>query len=359
LSMKESNNTGRIIDLRSDTVTLPTEEMRKAIYEAELGDDVLGEDPTVNRLETMAAEKMGKEEALLVPSGTFANQLALFAHCNRGDEVILPENCHIVQNEAGAPSVLASVQLRSFMPTGDYPVWEDIEPRIRVGDNIHHPKTGLIVLENPLSNGDVMPLKELKRIYNNAKEYGVPVHLDGARIFNAALYLEVDAKEIARFTDSTMFCLSKSLSAPIGSLLTGTVAFIKKARKLRKLMGGGMRQAGIIAAAGIVAVEQMTMRLAEDHANAKRLAGILSRYKELHVESDKVKTNMVFARMINHLAEKDFVEKLKTRGVLIYPPRSGWLRFVTHRGIEREDIDYIESVLPEVMEEISITGGRL
>ena len=239
----------KYIDLRSDTVTLPTELMKKAMLNAELGDDVYRDDPTVIELETLASEMMGKEAGLFVPSGTFGNQLALLTHTNRGDEVILQADCHIKKYEVGASSVIAGVQLCGI--EGEMNI-EKINQAIR-GEDIHFPRTSLICLENATGFGRVLSIDYMKAVYQLAKKQNINVHLDGARIFNAALALNVDVKEISKYADSVMFCLSKGLCAPIGSMLVGSKAFIERARKNRKLMGGGLRQVGIIAACGVVA----------------------------------------------------------------------------------------------------------
>jgi threonine aldolase len=343
-----------IIDLRSDTVTHPTAEMRKAMYEAEVGDDVIGDDATTIELEGKAAERLGKEAALFVPSGTFGNQLALFTLCMRGDEVILSETTHIVQHEAGAASVIAGVQLRTIQPQSSYITWSEIDSRLRKDEDIHFPSTGLIALENALSNGDVMPLEEMNKIYNESRSFQIPIHLDGARIFNAASYLLVEASEIARYADSVMFCISKGLCAPIGSLLVGERSFIKKARKRRKIMGGGMRQTGILAAAGLVALEKMTLRINEDHLKARQLAQIMNRSGAFEVEPREPKINMLFVRfsekrLLNR--ERDFVDTLQNRGIVTYPPEDGWIRFVTHHDVSCEDIEVFESQLDSVLEE--------
>jgi threonine aldolase len=344
----------KMIDLRSDTVTKPTEEMRKAMYNAEVGDDVIGEDPTVIKLEKLAAEKLGKEAALFVPTGTFGNQLAIFTHCKQGDEIIVSEDSHVVQHETAAAAVIASVQLRIVKPKNNYPVWEEIDENIRKGYNVHFPDTGLIALENSLSNGSVMPLNEMKRVYVNAQKNKIPVHLDGARIFNAAEYLGKDVKEIAKFTDSVMFCLSKGLCSPVGSLLVGSSKFIFKARRLRKLMGGGMRQVGVLAAPGIISVNKMTKRLGEDHKKASRLAEIFSRYDIFDIDLKKVQTNMVFIK-INSLKpeiEDRFVDLLKENHILTYPHEYRNIRFVLHNDISDADMDHIESVMPSIIKKM-------
>lgn len=340
------------VDFRSDTVTQPTETMRKAMYEAEVGDDVLQEDPTVNRLESAAAELLGKEAALLIPSGTFGNQLALFTHCTRGDEVVLSETSHIVEHEAGAASVLAAVQLRTVAPRGGRPVWDEIYPRIRTEKNIHFPATGCIALENALSSGECMPVGEAAAIYEKARKYSIPVHLDGARIFNAAAALNAAPEEIAAAADSVMFCLSKGLCAPVGSMLAGTGDFIEAARRKRKIMGGGMRQAGILAAAGIIAIEEMRLRLREDHETAARLKSLLSEYEEFEILGQDNPINMVFFSLTGRCTggEARFLEACLKRGYLTYPPEDGRFRFVTHYGITEEDIESFGKHLPAIIE---------
>ncbi|HUV08203.1 MAG TPA: GntG family PLP-dependent aldolase [Spirochaetia bacterium] len=348
------------IDLRSDTVTHPTQEMRKAMYEAEVGDDVLGEDPTTNSLEAEAAELLDKEAALFVPSGTFGNQVALFTHCNRGDEVILSEEAHVLEHESGAPAYISGVQLRSVATEKPYITWAEIEPRLRKEENIHYPTTGLVVLENALSNGEVMPLEEMAEIHTHARDHRIPVHLDGARLFNAASYLGVEASRIVRFADSVMFCLSKGLCAPIGSLLAGTDEFIKRARKRRKIMGGGMRQTGILAAAGLVALRSMTGRLHEDREKAEVLAEAMKGTGVLEVRPEPVKINMFFARFREgELAgmENRFVEILKSYGVLTYPAEGGWLRFVTHYHVSLKELKALGSKMDTILGQVRETAG--
>lgn len=346
----------RYIDLRSDTVTLPTPEMRKAIFEAEVGDDVLREDPSINSLESYTARLLGKEAALFVPSGTFANQLAIFTHCNRGDEVVISEDSHVVHHEAGASAVIAAVQLRTFRPVLNYPQWPEIESRLRKGDNIHYPNTSLIVLENALSNGEVMPLEEMERIYREASGLKIPIHLDGARIFNAAAYLGVEAREIAAFTDSVMFCLSKGLCAPVGSLLVGRQDFIDRARRKRKIMGGSMRQAGFLAAAGLAALNTTVHMLGEDHRKAESLAALLTSDGLVEMKPSRAKINMFFIRFIEDKyigLENRFVEILKKHGILTYPPEDGWIRFVTHHDVNFKDMEVIEQKMTQIFAELS------
>jgi len=328
------------IDLRSDTVTKPTEEMRKAMANAEVGDDVYGDDPTVNRLERLAADILGKEDAIFVPSGTFANQLSLFTHCERGNEVILGDDVHIVQHEAGAASIIAGVQLRTIETDKGALPPEKVEEKIRKVEDIHFPETGLICLENAHSNGRVIPIENFKRIREIADKYNVPIHLDGARIFNAATALNIDPKEIAKYTDSVSFCLSKGLCAPVGSLLVGSKEFIQIARKKRKIMGGGMRQAGILAAAGIIALEKMRFRLYEDHENAKYLAMKLEELGYIEVV-EEVQINMVFFKINKVFYENEFIDYLLKNGIKINPPEDGIFRFVTHYWIKKRDIDFV------------------
>ncbi|ANQ53165.1 threonine aldolase [Thermosipho affectus] len=326
------------IDLRSDTVTKPTEEMRKAMAYAEVGDDVYMDDPTVNKLEKLCADILGKEASLFVPSGTFANQLALFTHCQRGDEVIIGDNYHIVQHEAGAAAVIAGVQLRTVETKKGAMIPEVLESKIRKVEDIHYPRTGLICLENAHSNGNVIPLDNFKKIREIAGN--IPIHLDGARLFNASTFLKVEPKEIAKYADSINICLSKGLCAPVGSLLVGNKEFIERARKKRKIMGGGMRQVGILAAAGIVALEKMRFRLEEDHENARYLAKRLSNFAFIEIV-EKVEINMVFFKIDKNFSTNEFIEYLLKNNIKINPPEDGVFRFVTHYWIKREDIDYV------------------
>ena len=342
----------KFIDLRSDTVTRPTKEMREAMFNAEVGDDVLSEDPTINKLEKLAAELLNKEASMFVPSGTFGNQVSLFTHCDKGDEIILSDDSHIIQHEAGAGAIITGAQFRTISPKKSYITWEEIEPKIRKEKDIHYPETRLIELENATANGDVMPLDEMEKIYNNAKKYNINIHLDGARIFNAAAYLGVNVSEIAKYADSVMFCLSKGLCSPVGSMVAGTKKFIEKARKKRKIMGGGMRQAGILAAAGIVSLTKMIERLKIDHINAKKLAEAFVNTGLFNLFSDKVKINMFFIQFKDkNLQDKqwNFVEFLKEYKILTYPPENGWIRFVTHNEVKESDIDYVVKIIPDII----------
>ena len=326
------------LDFRSDTVTLPTPEMRKAAAEAPLGDDVVGEDPTVNKLEALAAEMLGKEAGLFVTSGTQGNAVSVLAHTNRGDEIILEARSHIYVNEVGGLAVLGSLMARTITGELGWMKPEDIRAAIRA-DNIHLPRTSLLCIENTHNAAGGIPLtvEQMKSSWDVAKEQGLGVHLDGARIFNAAIALGVDAKELSKYADTIQFCLSKGLSAPVGSLVVGTEELVKRARKYRKMLGGGMRQAGIIAAPGIIALTKMVDRLADDHANAKLLAEGL---RELGLKIlNPVMTNMVFIDVSSiGWNGDDWINaciKLgwKSRG------RSNRIRLCTHYGIEREDIE--------------------
>ena len=339
----------KFIDLRSDTVTMPTDEMRQAIANAEVGDDVYRDDPTVNKLEKLAAEKVGKEASLFVPSGTFGNQLAILTHTRQGNEVIVGKNNHIVLHEVGASAVIAGVQLRTLETVNGVMSPKDVLKAIRV-DDIHEPDTGLICVENAHGCGAVVPLSVLKEIKEIAGSHSIPVHMDGARIFNAALSLGVDAKEIAACCDSVMFCLSKGLAAPAGSMLAGSKEFIDRARKYRKLMGGGMRQIGILAAAGIIALEKMTGRLAEDHENAKYLAEELSKLPGVNIKRDRLDIDMVFFEMGEDVIKESLlIEKLYEKNIKINGVEGGEYRFVTHIGVSREDIDYVINCIKELM----------
>lgn len=327
----------KYIDLRSDTVTWPTEEMRQAMACAEVGDDGYGDDPTVNRLERMAAERLGKEAALFVPSGTMGNQLAIFTHVQRGEEVITAEDNHIVVHEAGGAAIIAGAQLRCLKSEKGRVDLKNLEKAIRKPHEA--PRTGLICLENAHSAGVVLDLDYMRQVREIAERHNVPVHLDGARIFNAAAYLGVDASEIAKYADSVMFCLSKGLCAPVGSILVGSSEFIRNARLKRKMMGGSMRQAGVLAAAGIIALEKMTQRLKEDHERAIQLASLLNRIPGLNVAMEDVQINMVFVRFSRPVDPVELTEKLRSDGILVNPPEDGVMRLVTHYYIDSEKVE--------------------
>ncbi len=334
----------RYVDIRSDTVTLPTQKMREAMYTAEVGDDVYEDDPTVKKLESLAADMVGKEAALFVPSGTFGNELALLTHTKRGDEVIVDRNSHIVLHEVGASAVIAGVQLRQYVSHEGLADVEQIKALIRKED-IHYPPTTLICLENAHGMGTVTDLDVMERIEKMAHSKNIKIHLDGARLFNAACALGVEAKEITSHVDSVMFCLSKGLGAPVGSLLAGTKEFISRARKGRKMMGGGMRQVGFLAAAGIVALEEMVDRLCEDHKNADFLAERLDEFSEIEVQKTRRDINMVFFKFIKNVDDEEFVSYMFKNGIKVNPPEDGEYRFVTHKDISKEDLEKVVSVV--------------
>lgn len=330
----------KVIDFRSDTVTQPTEEMRKAIYEAEVGDDVYGDDPTVNKLEKYAAEILGKEAAIFVSSGTMGNQLAIMSQTKRGDEIIVGADSHIFFHEVGAVAVLSGVNLLTIPFKDSIPEPEKIEMAIR-GEDIHYPDTGLICLENALGNGRVVSTEIMKKVYEIGKAHHIPVHLDGARLFNAGSSLDVDIKEITQYADTISCCLSKGLCAPMGTILAGPEAVIKKARKNRKLLGGGTRQAGMMAAAGIIALKKMTKRLKEDHENARYLGAKLKELDFVTIDTSAIEINMVFYNINKSWDEvKALPEKLLEKGIKIGGYESGSMRLVTNNDISKEDIDY-------------------
>ena len=338
-----------VLDVRSDTVTQPTLAMRQAMFDAVVGDDVYGDDPTVRELETLAASILGKEAALFVPSGNFGNQLALYTHCQRGDEVILGDDCHIVWHETGGAAVIAGVQLRTIASADGVLRADEVKKRIRVGDDIHWPRTGLICVENAHSNGRVIPLADMAAVWDVAQQHGVPVHLDGARVFNAAVHLGCDVRDITRYSDTVMCCLSKGLAAPVGSILAGTAAFIARARKNRKLLGGGLRQAGVLAAPGILALTEMVTRLPEDHANARYLAEQLAALPGLSVNLDDVHINMVWFRLPDTLDSGQLMAALAAAGIKANGPEHGLMRLVTHWQVGRADIDRIVAVFASVL----------
>jgi threonine aldolase len=334
----------KIVDLRSDTVTLPTPAMRAAMFDADLGDDVYGEDPTVNRLEAMAAERLGKEAAIFVPSGTMANLVSLLAHCGRGDEAIMGNLAHTFLFEAGSSAAVGGIHPRTVPthPDGTLPL-DRVEAAIRDPDNAHYPPTRLICLENTHNrcSGAVLSPQYTARVRDLAHRHGLAIHLDGARIFNAAIALDLPVADIARDADSVSFCLSKGLSAPVGSLVCGSHPFVREARRQRKMLGGGMRQAGVLAAAGIVALETMVDRLAEDHANARHLAEGLSHLPGVLLDLERIQSNIVIFELTpNAPSPAEFVASLAEQGVKVGAIGGRRLRAVTHFGIQGNDIDH-------------------
>ncbi len=340
------------IDLRSDSVTQPTQEMRDAMYTAPVGDDVYGDDPTVKNLEQLCARKVGKEAGLFVASGTMGNQLAVMTHTARGDEIIISSGSHIVVHEVGAAAVLAGVMLRVVECKDDILTPEIIERTVRPSDSRFMAHTSLVCMENALTNGKVMSLEQMKAVYDTSKKHNLPVHLDGARLFNASVALGVDAKELTQYCDSVMVCLSKGLCAPVGSVLCGSKEFIEKARRNRQLLGGGMRQAGFVAACGIIALEKMVDRLRDDHENAKYMAHRLNKIKGVNVLMDNVDVNMVFFKLDK---PKEFIHalpgKMLEHGIKMAGEEGGLLRFITNNDVSRSDVirvcDVFETILKE------------
>ena len=310
---------------------------------ADVGDDVYGDDPTINKLEKLGAKMLGKEAALFVPSGTFGNQLSLFTWCRRGTEVILGEECHIIQHEAGAASIIAGVQTRTIPAPDGVLTAGALRARLRKQE-LHMPPTSLICVENAHSSGRVVPLAAMDAVRKTADEWELPVHLDGARIFNAAAALGCEAKDIASRADSVMFCLSKGLCAPVGSLLAGKKKFIEEARLKRKIMGGGMRQAGILAAAGILALEEQSFRLDEDHKRAKKIARELAKIKGIIIKPRETEINMVFFAWPpaqDKKVEAKIIENFKKHNIIISAPEKGLFRFVTHYWIGDAEVSEI------------------
>jgi len=332
----------RAIELRSDTFTLPSAAMREAMAGAELGDDVYGEDPTVRRLEELAARMVGKEAACLMPSGTMANLAAILAHCPRGHELLVGDESDIYLYEAGGASVLGGVVYHPLptRPDGTIPP-QALEQELRDAEDPQFARAGLVCLENTHNRcgGVVLPLAYLQRVRDFARSHALPVHMDGARLFNAAVALGVCPAEIARYADSLQFCLSKGLAAPVGSMVAGTTAFIRDVRRLRKMLGGGMRQAGVIAAAGIVALEQMVDRLAEDHLHARLLAEGLARIPGIEVDPGAVQTNIVLFRVTDQrFSCERFIKLARRAGVRVGEFGHGRIRAVTHYGIAARDV---------------------
>lgn len=332
-----------MIDLRSDTVTQPTAAMRRAMAEAELGDDVMGEDPTVNRLQDMAAERLGKEAGLLVVSGTMGNLVSCLTHCTRGDEMILGDQAHIHLFEAGGVSALGSIHVTTVPNLSDGSMDpQAVAAKIRDPKNNHHPRSRLLALENTHNrcDGAAVPVEKMDALAEVAHSHGMQVHLDGARIFNAQAALGVPAKRIVQGCDSVQFCLSKGLSAPVGSVVVGSAAFINEARRWRKTVGGGMRQAGIIAAAGIVALSEMVDRLGEDHEMAQRLAQGLAQSRYITIDPSLYHSDIIYFELSPqspHTAPA-FHARLRERGVAVSQPGTKF-RAVTHHGISAADID--------------------
>lgn len=338
----------RTVDLRSDTVTQPTPAMREAMARAEVGDDVLGDDPTVKRLEAMAAARLGKEAALFTTSGTMANLVSLLTHCGRSDEAIVGHMAHMVQSELGGAAGVAGVNLRQAHNDEHGRLdLDEVRSMVRHGEG-SAPRTALIAIENThnFCNGSPLPASYTAEVAQIAREAGAKLHIDGARIFNAAIALETTPAELAKDADSVTFCLSKGLSAPVGSLICSDAAFIERARRNRRMVGGGLRQVGVVAAAGIVALEEMVDRLADDHANLRHLAQGLAFIPGVQVDPSLAQTNILFWKH-ERIDSAALAAALRERGVLSSMVH-GRLRMLTHHGVERGDIDYVLQTVKEV-----------
>lgn len=347
----------RIIDLRSDTLTRPTPAMREAMAAADVGDDQYGEDPSVNRLEARAAETVGKEAAVYVPSGTMGNLAAVLAHCDRGDEVILGDQSHILWYESAGISAVGGIMPRTVVSDrwGMFDL-DEVEHTIRE-DRPGYPPTGLLCVENTYNrcSGAAVPVEHLRDLRDVAQRQGIPIHMDGARVFNAAAALGVPVEEITGQVDSVQFCLSKGLAAPVGSLVAGSAEFIDRVRMMRKLLGGAMRQAGVIAAAGLVALETMVDRLPEDHRRARELAEGLARIPHLEIDVEVVRSNILVFKPASGIDKSAFVASLEREGVRVSDYGLKGLRMVTHYEISDEDVitvlDVVESVVRQLVGE--------
>jgi threonine aldolase len=339
-----------MIDLRSDTVTKPTDAMRQVMAQAEVGDDVYGEDPTVNRLEALGAELTGQDAGLFVASGSMANLCALLAHTERGDEFIVGESSHIFVNEVASAAVVGGLQARPLFDGDGGLDPNQVEDAIR-GEDIHWPRTRAICLENTHNSagGLVVRPEQSRAIVDLARRHGLKTHLDGARLFNAAVFLGVPVKDLAQGFDSVYICLSKGLGAPVGSLLTGQRDFIERARKYRKRLGGGWRQAGVLAAAGLLALTEMPQRLAQDHANARRLAEGLAGIAGIELDVKRVQTNIIFID-IRGLSTFEVAARLGERGVLVSPGSERRMRLVTHHQVSAEDVEQVIAAFGTALE---------
>ena len=342
-------NMGRI-DLRSDTVTLPTEPMLRAMARAPLGDDVFGDDPTVNRLQDLAAERMGKEAALLVASGTMGNLLGLLVSACPGQEVIADADSHMFLNEAAGAARVGGIQVRQVATERGVLTPQQVEAVIRPADDDHQPTTAAIMIENTHNRhgGVAWTLPDVQRVSEVARRHGLAVHMDGARIFNAAVATGVDARAIAKISDTVTFCLSKGLSCPVGSLLCGPAGKVRQARRWRKMLGGGMRQAGVLAAAGLVAMETMIDRLADDHANARALAEGLAQMPGVRCDLTRVQTNIVYFRLIQ-ISSASFLAACAQQGLLGTAPSADEVRFVTHNGISGADVQRALTICHQIL----------
>lgn len=338
------------VDLRSDTVTVPTEKMRKAMYEAEVGDDVYGEDPTINRLQEIAADLVGKEAALFVPSGTMANQICVRVQAPRGSEVILEEESHIFLHEVGGLAALAQVQTRLVKGIKGILQPQDLVKYFRPPGDIHAPKTSLVCIEQTsmMAGGTIYPLKTIQEICQVAHQKGAKVHMDGARLFNAVVASGISAQDFAKPVDSLMFCLSKGLCCPVGSIIAGDRDFVEEAKVVRKLYGGGMRQAGFLAACGIVALTEMIDRLREDHEKAKIIAKALEGSPFVLPDWNPPETNIIIFSLKEPKA-KEMVRMLAEQGVLCLDLDDHRIRMVTHKDVSFEEAQYASEVLGELL----------
>ena len=341
-----------VIDLRSDTVTKPTPEMREAMAYAEVGDDVYSEDPTVNRLEARAAEVFGMEAAIFVPTGSMGNQIGLRMHTEQGKEVVCESRAHVLDWEMGMAAVFSGCQLRTVQGTRGILRWADIEPALATTGLYYKAQTGLIWVENThnMAGGSVTPLAVMQELRDGAHDRGLPIHLDGARVFNAATALKTDVATLTAGYDSVNFCLSKGLCAPVGSLLVSSKKNIETARKLRKALGGGMRQAGILAAAGLIALDVMSKRLADDHANAKLIAERIAPVDGITLDPTDVETNIVIFRTAFDATA--FVAALKEQGVLASALNASTVRFVTHHDVDSKACATAAEVVAKVAAQI-------
>jgi threonine aldolase len=344
----------KIVDLRSDTITKPTQHMRRAMAEAEVGDDVFGEDPTVKALEDMTADLLEKQEGLFVSSGTMGNLVCEMSHCGRGDEMILGDQHHIFFYEQGGSAAIGGIHSRTLPNNPDGTIdLKAIAGAIRP-DNIHFPRTRLIVLENTHNrcNGSPLSLDYMDRVGKLAHDKKIKLHVDGARLFNAACALNVKARDLVATADSVTICLSKGLGAPAGSVVCGDSDFITKARRVRKVLGGGMRQVGVLAAAGMVALTEMVDRLVEDHENAKKLAQALAEMPGLRIDPETIMTNIIYFEITKeHLTAETIVKRLDRNGIKVLPTGEHQIRAVTNYHIRPSDIDYVIRNFKTVVQE--------
>ncbi len=338
-----------MIDLRSDTVTKPSEQMRKAMYQAEVGDDVYKEDPTINKLEEYTAELLGKEAALFVTSGVMGNQICLNVHTQPGEEVICEADAHIFQYESGSPAALSGIQLYPVKGENGIILSEQVEPLIRPESAYYMPKTKVVEVENThnRAGGTIYPIENIKELKKLVTKYNLKFHLDGARLWNASATTGIKVSEYASYFDSVSVCLSKGLGAPVGSVIAGSKNFITKAFRVRKGWGGGMRQAGILAAAGLYALKNNFTRLAEDHQKAKILAGAIAGINSLEIDLNNVQTNIIIFKPKN-ISVDDALTKCREKGLLLSVGQVGTLRAVTHLDVDLKDIDKAANILKEV-----------